>query len=101
MKVLVPQKAKRKLGQNFLVDQNVLQKIIRFIEPHSDDVLVEIGAGTGAVTRFLADHTKQVIAIEADAELLPYLEKISGIRILHADIRKIDLCTLAPQTRIR
>ena len=101
MKVPLPPKANRKLGQNFLVDQNIVQKVVQFIQPSSTDSIIEIGAGTGALTGLLAGAAQHLIAVETDASLLPYLEKIPNVRILHSDIRKVELCSLLPGARVR
>ena len=101
MKTSIPPRPKRKLGQNFLCDQNILQKIVEYIHPQSTDFIVEIGAGTGALTSRLASLAGQVIAVELDADLLPYLQNLPNTRVIHLDIRKVDLCSLHPEGKIR
>ena len=101
MKTSIPPRPKRKLGQNFLCDQNILQKIIEFIQPQSTDFIVEIGAGTGALTALLDSRAGQVIAVELDEDLLPYLQNLSNTRVLPVDIRKVDFCTFYPEGKIR
>ena len=100
MKTAIPASPKRKLGQNFLCDQNMLAKIAAFIHPSLSDFLVEIGAGTGALTTLLAPQSVGYIAVELDADLLPYLENIPNVRVLHQDIRDVDLCSLSQQIRV-
>ncbi len=101
MKTSIPPRPKRKLGQNFLCDQNILRKIVEFIQPEPTDVIVEIGAGTGALTSLLADRVKKLFAVEFDLDLLPYLQNITNTSVIHSDIRKIDLCSLDPKNKIR
>jgi len=97
----VPARAKKKLGQNFLVDENVRHKLVDFIKPAPQDDFLEIGAGTGALTRDLAPHVKHLIAVELDQSLLPYLAEIEGVEVLHADILKIAICELRASTKLR
>jgi len=74
----------------------MLLKIVDFIRPQSSEAILEIGAGTGALTSLLAPQTARYFAVELDADLLPYLEGIQNAQILHDDIRNIDLCALEP-----
>ncbi|MCI0414296.1 16S rRNA (adenine(1518)-N(6)/adenine(1519)-N(6))-dimethyltransferase RsmA [bacterium] len=101
MKTPIPPAPKRRLGQNFLCDQNILRKIIDFIHPTAGDFFVEIGAGTGALTALLTPHVARLIAVELDADLLPYLQNIPDITLLHSDIRKVDLCEIRADGKIR
>lgn len=86
---------KKSLGQNFLVDPNILTKIISVsgIDEHSN--VIEIGPGIGALTERLARVAQQVVAFEIDGRLLPILEETladyDNIHIVHADILKVDL----------
>jgi hypothetical protein len=91
-KTPIPPSPKKKLGQNFLCDQNMLLKIVEFIQPNPSDVMLEIGAGTGALTALVAPQVSRFIAVELDQNLLSYLESIPNTEILHQDIRQIDLC---------
>ena len=79
----------------------MLRKIVEFIDPKSGDMILEIGAGTGALTSPIAPLAEKVIAVELDAELLPYLQAIPHTTILHSDIRQIEICKLVPGKRIR
>lgn len=99
-------RARKSLGQNFLVDPNLQRKIVEAVDPGSDDVIVEIGPGTGALTRHLLERAGQVIAIEKDAELARRLrEEFAGrpnFQLINADILDVDLASLAPgRDRIR
>lgn len=86
---------KRK-GQNYLVDSNILAKIIEYSEISPDDVILEIGAGIGTLTIPLSKKAKKVIAIEQDQKIAAILEKrldildISNVDVLAADATKID-----------
>lgn len=92
-------RAKRSLGQNFLIDPNLQRKIVAAVEPEPDDVVVEIGAGTGALTRHLAGQVARLIAIELDDRLAASLERGlgrgDGVEIVHGDALDIDLARLA------
>ncbi len=88
-------KSKKRLGQNFLVDQNALKKIISACDIGSSDIVLEIGAGKGGLTERLAAKADKVVALELDLELCEYLEnKFKGranIVILNKDILKFDI----------
>jgi 16S rRNA (adenine1518-N6/adenine1519-N6)-dimethyltransferase len=83
---------RRALGQHFLKSQAVLKKIIRRISPQEQDLIIEIGAGKGALTFPLAEKAGKVIAIEKDPTLIPSLQKknIPNLTILEKDILKVD-----------
>ena len=100
MKTPIPSSPKKRLGQNFLCDQNMLAKIAAFIHPAPNEFIVEIGAGTGALTSLLAPESGRYVAVELDADLLPYLQHIPNVEILHQDIRDVDLCSLSHTLRI-
>lgn len=61
---------KKHLGQNFLIDKNIITKIINLIDPKESDVILEIGPGRGALTTYLAQRAKSLIAVEKDKELI-------------------------------
>jgi 16S rRNA (adenine1518-N6/adenine1519-N6)-dimethyltransferase len=90
-------RAKKKLGQHFLVDENVLGVIGRLAELAPDDVVLEIGPGLGVLTRYLAARVARVHAVELDASLAPYLEDAGGNVVVHlGDALRLDLAALAP-----
>ena len=66
-------KAKRKLGQNFLVDNQVIETFISFVKPSQGETIIEIGPGRGALTDRLISTGARVIAIEFDRDLMPIL----------------------------
>lgn len=89
-------KTKKRLGQNFLINGEVIQTIIDNANIHSEDTVVEIGPGVGFVTEQLVKYAKEVIAIELDEEAIRELKKLNApnLRIIHADILKTDLSEL-------
>ena len=94
MRVQIPAHSKIRLGQNFLHDENVIDKILRFIQPSPSDYFFEIGGGTGALTEPLAPRVKKLVVAEIDAELISYLSVIPGVTVLKEDARKIPICEL-------
>ncbi len=89
-------RTKKRLGQNFLINGDVIQAIIDFADIHPDDTVVEIGPGVGFVTEQLVKHAGKVIAIELDEEAVKELEKLNApnLEIIHKDILKTDLSEL-------
>ncbi len=89
-------KTKKRLGQNFLINGEVIANIIDYAEISPDDTVIEIGPGVGFVTEQLVKHAKQVIAIELDEEAIKELEKLNApnLKIIHQDILKTDLSEL-------
>ncbi len=86
---------KKSLGQNFLRDEKVLQKIIQSANLNSDDFIIEVGPGEGVLTEELAKRVKKVLAIEIDERLAVLLknkfENQKNIEIISGDILKINL----------
>jgi len=89
---------KKSLGQNFLRDENVLQKIIQAANLTSADLVLEIGPGEGILTEALSQKAGQVVAVEIDKNLAENLQKKfsdkKNITIINADILKINLSEL-------
>lgn len=85
----------KSLGQNFLVDEDVLEKIVDGAEITSEDTVIEIGPGIGTLTRQIAQRAKQTVAIEIDKKLIPILSETLGdmenVRIINEDVLKVDL----------
>lgn len=83
------------LGQHFLVDGNILARIVDLAEPRGDETAVEVGAGVGTLTVALAPHVRELLAVEVDARLIPILEEQtashSNVRVLRADFRELAL----------
>jgi 16S rRNA (adenine1518-N6/adenine1519-N6)-dimethyltransferase len=67
--------AKKRFGQNFLVDTDIIQQIVDSIQPQADDLMIEIGPGLGAMTRPLLKHLNQLNVIELDRDIIPKLIK--------------------------
>ncbi len=88
-------KFSKSLGQNFLIDGNIVRKIVENGNITSEDYVIEIGPGMGTLTEELALKAKKVLAIEIDNTLIPILEetigKYNNVEIVHGDILKIDL----------
>lgn len=89
-------RTKKRLGQNFLINGEVIQTIIDNANIKPEDTVVEIGPGVGFVTEQLVKYAKEVIAIELDEEAIRELKKLNApnLRIIHADILKTDLSEL-------
>lgn len=92
----------KRFGQNFLIDEHVLNKIINAANITKDDVVLEIGPGIGTMTQFLCENAGQVIAVEIDRNLIPILEgdtlaKYDNVTIINEDILKLDLNALVEE----
>ena len=86
-------KAKKSLGQNFLTDQRVARRIIDAVSPLKTDIVIEIGPGTGALTRMLVERSGQVEAVEIDARLADALRRslrADNLSIVAADALVLD-----------
>jgi 16S rRNA (adenine1518-N6/adenine1519-N6)-dimethyltransferase len=84
---------KKRFGQHFLTDRGILRRIVELARIHSEDLVVEIGPGAGALTRQLAEAARRVIAIEIDRDLIAKLraDMPSNVEILHADALQVEL----------
>ncbi|MCK8607558.1 16S rRNA (adenine(1518)-N(6)/adenine(1519)-N(6))-dimethyltransferase RsmA [Apilactobacillus ozensis] len=87
--------AKKSLGQNFLTDLNILQKIVEAASISDSDNIIEIGPGIGGLTEQLAKNAKKVLAFEIDQNLLPVLDdtlsQYNNVKIINQDILKANL----------
>ena len=85
----------KKFGQNFLIDGNILDKIIESAQLTKEDCVLEIGPGIGTMTQYLAEKAGEVVAVEIDKNLIPILEDTlsaySNVMILNEDILKVDI----------
>lgn len=87
-------KANKRLGQNFLINQDIVEQIIEKSQITKEDTVLEIGPGLGTLTKALAKASKQVIAIELDENMVKILEGRpigDNIKIIHGDILNVDL----------
>ena len=92
-------RAKKELGQHFLVDENILRVIERLAELSSDDVVLEIGPGRGILTRFLAARVAHVHAVEIDRSLEADLPTDANVELHWGDALALDLAALEPEPR--
>ncbi len=92
---------RKRFGQNFLVDQNIVEKIADSSDIQDDDFVVEIGPGIGTLTRELAKKAKELTVVEIDRDLIPVLEDtlsdFDNINIINDDFLKVDLNELNPE----
>lgn len=86
---------RKKFGQNFLIDNNILEKIIESAQITKDDCVLEIGPGIGTLTQRLAEEAGEVIAVEIDKNLIPILNETladyDNVTIINDDILKVDI----------
>ena len=91
-------KAKKSLGQNFLVDSQVARRVVDSVDSIGNATVIEIGAGFGALTEHLLESARELIAIEVDTELVLGLQKRFGgsdkFSVLGVDALKVDFCSL-------
>ena len=88
-------RAKRSLGQNFLIDPNIQRKIVASIDPGSDDEVLEIGPGVGALTKHLAGRVRRLVLVELDNALAARLrEEFAGdpsVEVVNEDVLEVPL----------
>lgn len=88
-------KLSKSLGQNFLTDKNIIDRIVESAEIGPEDLVIEIGPGIGVITREAAEYAKKVIAVEIDKNLIPILKETLGdcdnVEIVNRDILKTDV----------
>ena len=98
-------KAKKHLGQNFLHEQSIIDKIVQAVNPKPGDRLVEIGPGQGAITFPLLDRHGELTVIEFDRDLIAPLTEAArshgDLTVVHRDVLKVDFGALADGGRIR
>ena len=90
---------KKKFGQNFLIDDHVINKIIHGAEVTKDDFVLEIGPGIGTMTQYLCENAREVAAVEIDKKLIPILGETlaayDNVTVINEDILKVDIRALA------
>lgn len=88
-------KANKSLGQNFLINQQIIDDIVKVANVNEDDLIIEIGPGLGSLTSKLADNAKKVVAIELDQNMIEILKErfslYKNVEIIYGDIMKVDL----------
>lgn len=94
---------KKSLGQNFLRDENVARKIVDSLHLRPSDVVVEIGPGQGALTKYLCAQTTNVVAIEVDERAIAVLRETleGGVRLIHSDVLDVSLKNLSQELKSR
>lgn len=87
--------AKKKFGQNFLIDSNVLDGIVNAAKVTEDDCVLEIGPGIGSLTQYLAEAAGKVVAVEIDKTLIPVLtdtlSEYNNVTVINEDVLKVDI----------
>ncbi len=93
--------AKKKFGQNFLIDSGVLEGIVEAAGVTKDDFVLEIGPGIGTLTQYLAEAAGKVVAVEIDKSLLPVLDDTlsdyDNVTVINKDVLKVDIAALAEE----
>jgi len=97
---------KKSLGQNFLVDPNIRNKLIASLDLKEDDIVLEIGSGKGELTRAIAQRVNKLFGLEIDKRLYSLLSSTFGndaknIEIINSDILKFDLAEFFKQRKVR
>lgn len=96
-------KLSKSLGQNFITDKSVIEKIIEGSEIGEEDLVIEIGPGIGVLTAEAAEAAMKVVAVEIDKKLIPILEETLGgydnVRVINQDILKTDLNKIIEEER--
>lgn len=91
----------KKFGQNFLIDANVVEKIVREAGVTKDDFVLEIGPGIGTMTQILCENAREVAAVEIDKNLIPILadtlSEYDNVTVINEDILKVDINALAQE----
>ena len=86
--------ARKRFGQHFLVDPAVIERIVREIDPHPADMLVEIGPGRGALTAPLLERVGALTVVEIDRDLAARLRRTPGLAVVEADVLTVDFRAL-------
>ncbi|MBQ2183374.1 MAG: 16S rRNA (adenine(1518)-N(6)/adenine(1519)-N(6))-dimethyltransferase, partial [Lachnospiraceae bacterium] len=90
--------AQKRYGQNFLIDSNILEKIVASAGITKDDTVLEIGPGIGTLTQHLAEAAKKVICVEIDKNMIPVLEytlaDFDNVTVINQDILKADIVNI-------
>ena len=96
-------KANKSLGQNFLINEEVVNKIVESSEINKDDLVIEIGPGLGTLTKYLLEKAKKVICIELDSKMITILKDrfklYNNLEIKNEDVLKVDLKRLIKEEK--
>jgi len=92
---------KKRFGQNFLRDKNWIKKIITSLVIHSNDHVVEIGPGLGALTKELLPLAAKLEVIEIDRDLITHLQNLGKIHVYHQDVLQFNFATLFNANKLR
>ena len=95
---------RKKWGQNFLTDSNLLDRIVRTVEPQENDNFIEIGPGDGSLTELIFPKVKQMVVVEIDPLLIKHLSirsDLDGLHIIHGDILLQDIEDLPIEEPVR
>ncbi|MCH6546018.1 MAG: 16S rRNA (adenine(1518)-N(6)/adenine(1519)-N(6))-dimethyltransferase RsmA [Deltaproteobacteria bacterium] len=97
---------KKRLGQHFLIDENIIEAILRLVELSERDEILEIGPGIGFLTRRLVAKAKRVWAVEVDPLLVEWLQQspignASSLTLVHADVLKLQLGEILPNRKVK
>ena len=96
-------KANKNLGQNFLVDENVIETAIEKSNINEDDLVIEIGPGLGTLTKYLLENAGRVICVELDKRMIKILEErfflYKNFEVINNDILKVDLNEIIKQAK--
>ena len=91
----------KKYGQNFLIDEGIVEKIVREAGVTKEDFVLEIGPGIGTMTQLLCEQAREVAAVEIDTKLIPILsetlENYDNVTIINEDILKVDIAKLVQE----
>lgn len=91
----------KKYGQNFLIDEGIVEKIVREAGVTKDDFVLEIGPGIGTMTQLLCENAREVAAVEIDDKLIPILKETlaeyNNVTVINEDILKVDIAKLAEE----
>ncbi|MBQ9928244.1 MAG: 16S rRNA (adenine(1518)-N(6)/adenine(1519)-N(6))-dimethyltransferase RsmA [Lachnospiraceae bacterium] len=91
----------KRFGQNFLIDSNILEKIVSAAQVTKEDCVLEIGPGIGTMTQYLAESAREVIAVEIDKSLIPILadtlSPYDNVTVINEDILKVDIRKLVEE----
>lgn len=91
----------KKFGQNFLIDNHILESIIKGSGVTKDDFVLEIGPGIGTMTQYLCEAAREVVAVEIDKSLIPILDETlqmyNNVTVINDDVLKLDINKLAAE----